>query len=674
MNNFFTLFFLSVLIPLSIKASDSTSIYLNKYKDLNTKELYMLSSSDNLRGKIAKYYMAKEQFYANNFSEAYKIFKSLIDNNNQFSKDFNYKLQVNIALTCVELQNYKEAETYFFLAENSIKKTNDKEEKAKLGFDIGQMYSKNEQYLVAGNYLRKAELIFKEINNPEYLSNIYLELGAISQYLNLHSIAIQYYKNAEKISFEHNFTENYINSLINIGNERVKLKEYEQAALVLNKALEKSKNNNYTKGIIYSLNLIAQLFTVKNDNKNALKFLQQSKAYLTKTNEYETKLMILNNLGVTYKYLHNYNQALFYFKKVSDLLVSKNTTKNTQQLISLNIAEIHFLKKEFKLATKYLKLCKSNTTTNTLSLKASFLESQIYMSQNKYFEALEILQEIENKTSNYDDLKLKSGVFLRLSEVYSAINNYSLSLNYYKKYEKIQQKIKEEAYSFQLAKLENDSKLNELTQQLHKFKYKTELQKQKINFQQKISISLIIGIVVFLAFSLVLLWLYKKLKTSNKELLKRNIEFSKQIPFEQEKNELKTITSINPKDKKLIESLIVAFETEKLYLNKGINLNELAVYLETNRTYLSAAIQSVLRINFTGLINKYRIYEARKILTIHNQVLSIEGIAHEVGFNSKSAFHTAFKKHTGVTPAEFHKEVLVSGMAIDNEAALTIDS
>ena len=39
-----------------------------------------------------------------------------------------------------------------------------------------------------------------------------------------------------------------------------------------------------------------------------------------------------------------------------------------------------------------------------------------------------------------------------------------------------------------------------------------------------------------------------------------------------------------------------------------------------------------------------------------NEVTILE-ILYEVGFNSKSSFNTAFKKHTGLTPTAFKKQL-----------------
>ena len=92
---------------------------------------------------------------------------------------------------------------------------------------------------------------------------------------------------------------------------------------------------------------------------------------------------------------------------------------------------------------------------------------------------------------------------------------------------------------------------------------------------------------------------------------------------------------------------------EKLYLNSSITLTEIAQKLNIAPCSLSQIINETFQQNFRDFVNKYRIEESKRLLTQLNQNLNIMGIALDAGFNSKSAFNSAFKKHTGVTPKEF---------------------
>jgi AraC-like DNA-binding protein len=55
---------------------------------------------------------------------------------------------------------------------------------------------------------------------------------------------------------------------------------------------------------------------------------------------------------------------------------------------------------------------------------------------------------------------------------------------------------------------------------------------------------------------------------------------------------------------------------------------------------------------FYELVNRLRIEHAKRLLMsdVERNVLDV---ALEVGFNAKSTFNTAFKRHAGMTPSEF---------------------
>ncbi|UPT68121.1 MAG: AraC family transcriptional regulator [Sphingobacteriales bacterium JAD_PAG50586_3] len=96
--------------------------------------------------------------------------------------------------------------------------------------------------------------------------------------------------------------------------------------------------------------------------------------------------------------------------------------------------------------------------------------------------------------------------------------------------------------------------------------------------------------------------------------------------------------------------------SQKPYLDSELTLVKLAELFGTTTHKLSYIINSGFNLNFFNFINKYRIEEA-KLLLLSSKMdqYSILGIAFEVGFNSKTAFNTTFKKLTNQTPSEFKK-------------------
>lgn len=103
-----------------------------------------------------------------------------------------------------------------------------------------------------------------------------------------------------------------------------------------------------------------------------------------------------------------------------------------------------------------------------------------------------------------------------------------------------------------------------------------------------------------------------------------------------------------------LDSLI---KEDKFYLNSSNSLSGLASKLQTTTHHLSQVINENKGMSFQEMIGKLRINEARKILKDPTQQdLKIENIATIVGYNSKSAFNTAFKKLTGVTPTQYKEQ------------------
>jgi AraC-like DNA-binding protein len=107
----------------------------------------------------------------------------------------------------------------------------------------------------------------------------------------------------------------------------------------------------------------------------------------------------------------------------------------------------------------------------------------------------------------------------------------------------------------------------------------------------------------------------------------------------------------------LSERVQYYFEAEKPYLNRDFSFDDLVSYLNVPRHHIYFCLNSVIKKKFIAIKNSYRVAYAKDLLMqIDFEKFTIESVALQSGFASRSNFYSIFKEVTGVTPKDFLKQ------------------
>lgn len=102
----------------------------------------------------------------------------------------------------------------------------------------------------------------------------------------------------------------------------------------------------------------------------------------------------------------------------------------------------------------------------------------------------------------------------------------------------------------------------------------------------------------------------------------------------------------------------VYLEEEKPYLSKDFSMHDIAVAMDVPNHHISYCLNQVMQTNFANLKNQLRVeHSIAQLNQMQHTPFSIEGIAQNSGFATRSSFYAAFKKITGTTPTEYLQQI-----------------
>ncbi|OJF89639.1 helix-turn-helix domain-containing protein [Pararhizobium antarcticum] len=102
--------------------------------------------------------------------------------------------------------------------------------------------------------------------------------------------------------------------------------------------------------------------------------------------------------------------------------------------------------------------------------------------------------------------------------------------------------------------------------------------------------------------------------------------------------------------RKLGDRMQQLMRNQSLHRDPALSLRGLAERVGASPNYISQTLNEHLGVSFFDFVNGFRVADAEALLRDTN--LSVTDIALEVGFNSRSTFNVAVRKHRGLSPTE----------------------
>ena len=284
--------------------------------------------------------------------------------------------------------------------------------------------------------------------------------------------------------------------------------------------------------------------------------------------------------------------------------------------------------------------------------------------RGEYARAIPVLRQGIELSERSNNAVHRYKLYQRISEAETALGRYREALDYFKSYH---------SQADSIFNVERERSINELRVKYDAERQENMLRKSEIDLiRQQRRFQLLLLLLLFaVGISTVVYILYRRKDKMYKQIVRQQYEFLKKEK-KAAQPAMPPPDPISPqtekpspdrdehavRDAELFARIEYLMQTEGVYRQNDLTIERLAERLDTNRTYISRAINQQAGKTFSSYVNSYRIDEAVRRLSDVDDDTPLKALAQMLGYNHLQTFYTSFQSAIGMPPSKYREKLL----------------
>ena len=444
-----------------------------------------------------------------------------------------------------------------------------------------------------------------------YAAIIYMQ---VSNYRTAYELLIKALTLCEKI----NQVSNEARIYSNIGGIYSDFKKYDLTKYYLLKALNICEDSIFMVAILNNLGDIE----LKNGNMDSAAYFLNQSLHISKQHNNIFLGGILTTIALLNQKQQLYDSALYYYRLALEVSKKNNNFEiETENLSSM--AYLFFEINKIDSALYYIDLA------NSVAMENNFLR---FLAEN----------------------------YLLLSKISESKGDIKKAFEYHKKYANLKDSIFNVKNFGDINQLQRLYEVTKTNQQIEQLAIERQIKERTIYYQKIIQY---ITLSILLLVSIALLFIYlqnRRLNRAYKVLFEKNVKIMNLQENSAKENleKYRKSTLTHDMQAELMERILILMNDTSIICDPEFTIDKLAELVQSNKTYVSQVINTILKKNFRSFLNEYRIEEAQRLFSDPDTTkYTTEVVAFRVGFKSHTGFRNIFKDITGVSPAFYLKSL-----------------